>query len=44
MSDKAWTVVKVGGSLFDLRDLRARLRAFLALLEGRVLLDRKSVV
>ena len=33
MRDNAWIVVKVGGSLFDLPDLRARLRDFLATLE-----------
>ena len=36
---RAWTVVKVGGSLFDLPDLRTRLQAWLAQLDAdRVLL------
>jgi aspartokinase-like uncharacterized kinase len=38
MSANAWTVVKVGGSLYDLPDLRDRLRGFLAPLRGKILL------
>jgi aspartokinase-like uncharacterized kinase len=39
MNDDAWTVVKVGGSLFDLPDLRRRLHAWLAsVAAGRILL------
>jgi aspartokinase-like uncharacterized kinase len=38
MNDEPWTVVKVGGSLYDLPDLRERLRAFLTSLQGRALL------
>jgi aspartokinase-like uncharacterized kinase len=34
MSDSPWIVVKVGGSLFDLPDLRGRLQALLAEYEG----------
>ena len=33
MNQPTWTVVKVGGSLFDLPDLRERLRAFLIRLD-----------
>jgi len=38
MSANAWTVVKVGGSLYDLPDLRERLRSFLATVAGKILL------
>ena len=39
MTDYAWTIVKVGGSLYDLPDLGRRLRAWLARLEAaRILL------
>ena len=39
MRDDAWIVVKVGGSLFDLADLRARLTSWLAQLgEANVLI------
>ena len=38
MSVNAWTVVKVGGSLYDLPDLRERLRGLFATLDGNVLL------
>lgn len=39
MSDETWTIVKVGGSLFDLPDLGPRLRAWLVQLNApRVLL------
>jgi 5-(aminomethyl)-3-furanmethanol phosphate kinase len=38
MGSDAWTVVKVGGSLYELPDLRERLRGFLDAVDGNILL------
>lgn len=38
MPDNRWTVIKVGGSLYDLPDLKPRLRAWLGAIDGPKLL------